>query len=184
MKLTDIEFEDPAFKACVLATGLETAEEITELKCRKQSISSASGIEHFPNLKLLDLTRNKLTELDVSHNPLLEELYLGNNRIEALDLSHNPNLTHLEIFINEIAELDLTVTPKLENLYANANDLEVIDLSSNTDIDEILVSDNNLREIRLPEGCKPTVFKAENNMLPEAQKAHLRSLVDSHRCKV
>ena len=53
MKLSEIDFEDDAFKACVLASGEENAEDIKELRCRKQKIKSAAGIEHLTNLKLL-----------------------------------------------------------------------------------------------------------------------------------
>ena len=105
MKLTDIEFEDDAFKACVLATGMENAEDVIELRCRKQGIESAAGIEHLTNLKLLDLTRNEISKLDLSKNTKLEEAFLGNNELKSLDISGCSALTHLAVFINELDEL-------------------------------------------------------------------------------
>ena len=56
MKLTDIEFADEAFKACVLGSGVEDSDELVELVCRKQKIRSVEGIEHLTELKLLDLS--------------------------------------------------------------------------------------------------------------------------------
>lgn len=56
MKLTDIEFDDDAFKTCVLETGVETTDELTELRCRDRGIESAKGLEQLTALKLLDLT--------------------------------------------------------------------------------------------------------------------------------
>jgi len=101
MKLTDITFEDDVFKACVLASGLENAEDITELKCRKQKITSAAGIEHLVNLKTLDLTRNELSELDLSKNIMLEEVFVGNNELRSLDISGCARLSYLEVFIKQ-----------------------------------------------------------------------------------
>ncbi|TVZ38804.1 Leucine Rich Repeat (LRR) protein [Alteromonadaceae bacterium 2753L.S.0a.02] len=184
MKLSEIEFEDDAFKEAVLATGLENAEEVTEIRARKSSIVKVNGLEHFPNLRLLDLTRNRLTDIDLSSNPLLEEVYLGNNEIEEIDLSANPNLTHLEIFINDISELDLTPLTKLENLYANKNDLTELDLSNNPFIEQIQVSDNELETLVLPENVKPFIIKAENTKLDDETISRLKELVTDHNLKL
>lgn len=184
MKLADIQFEDKAFEAAVLATGLEKAEEVTEIRARKQSINKVNGLEHFPNLKLLDLTRNQLTEIDVSPCSALEELYLGNNELEEIDLSHNTELTHLEIFINDISELDLSSLTKLENLYANKNDLTEIDLANNPAIEEIHLNDNELEELTLSAHCTPFVIKIENTKLADDTKAWLKTLVDEHNFKI
>ncbi len=184
MKLTDIDFADETLKSIVLATGFEEAEDVIEIRARKSAITSAQGIEFLPNLKLLDLTRNRLESVDVSKNTLLQELYLGSNELEELDLSQNSQLTHLEVFINEIAELDLSGTPKLENLYANKNDLTKLDLSNNPMIEEIQVSDNDLEELTLPKDCKPYIIKAENTKLDDDTKELLRHIVSSGKVKI
>jgi Leucine-rich repeat (LRR) protein len=184
MKLSDIEFDDEVFKTVVMASGVENAEELTHIRGRKKSIKSAKGIEHFSNLKFLDLTRNMLAELDLTHNPLLEELYVGNNQLEELDLSCNPNLTHLEIFINDIAELDLSASSKLENLYANGNELSELDLSASEYVEELQVSDNNLKQITLAEPARLKICMAQNNFLPEEFKASLRNTLDTHNLKL
>ena len=127
MKLSEINFEDDAFKACVLASGEENAEDVIELVCRKQKIKSAAGIEHLVNLKMLDLTRNELSELDLSKNTLLEELFVGNNELTRLDISGCGLLTYLEVFINQLETLDLSNNPLLETICANKNELEALD---------------------------------------------------------
>ncbi len=184
MKIADIKFDDEAFRAAVMASGVENAEELTHIKGRKKTIKSARGIEHFTNLKFLDLTRNMLAELDLTQNPLLEEVYVGNNQLEVLDLSCNPNLTHLEIFINDIAELDLSGSSKLENLYANDNELSELDLSASEYVEELQVSDNNLKQITLAERPRLRVCMAQNNFLPEEFKVSLRNSLDTHNLKL
>ena len=149
MKIADIEFEDEAFKECALATGCENAEEVTKLICRKKGITSLQGIEHFTNLKLLDVTRNSLEKLDVSNNLLLEELFAGNNELQYLDVSKNANLTHLEVFINELSELDVSNNAMLEELYAYKNELSKIDLSKNQNLVDLRLGSNDLEDINL-----------------------------------
>ena len=184
MKLTDIEFEDEAFKAVILATGADTTEQVTEIRGRKSGIKKVKGLEHFPNLKLLDLTRNLITDIDLSANKLLEELYLGNNDLDEIDLSQNTQLTHLEIFINNISELDLSALGKLENIYANNNDLTELDLTGNPLIEEIHLNDNELEQLTLAENCKPFIVKVENTKLGEETRSLLKELIAPHNLSV
>jgi Leucine-rich repeat (LRR) protein len=184
MKLTEIPFEDEAFKAVIFNTGAENAEDIIELRARKKSISSIKGIEHLPNLKLLDLTRNQLVSANLSANVTLEEIYLGNNEIEELQLGAKPNLTRLEIFFNDIENLDLSGAPNLEDFCATRNELVQLDLSANTKIEEISVNDNHIAELKLPENCIPRIVKAENNPLPDTTKEWLRSVVEANNLRL
>lgn len=176
MKLTDIDFEDDAFKACVLATGAGNAEDIIELRCRSQGIESAAGIEHLTGLKLLDLTRNELSELDLSKNVLLEELFVGNNELGSLDISGCGALTHLEVFINELDELVLDQNPLLEELYANKNELEEIDLSNNSELVDLRLSGNELSDLTLPANARLQRLDIEQNPLSDAARARVTAL--------
>jgi len=97
-------------------------ENVTELIFSDNYITDLTGIEDFSmlehlyldhnldltsidisnnfNLKILNVSQNSLTELDLSNNILLEELYCGNpsddtwpqNQITKIDLSNNPNI--------------------------------------------------------------------------------------------
>jgi len=185
MEIKDLPIEDEAFKAAVLASGFTDSEEVTEIRARKQKIRSVEGLEHFPNLKLLDLTRNQITEIDLSGNPLLEELYLGSNELEELDVSHNKALRHLEIFINEIESLNLEGLTQLENVYASKNDLVELNLSSNPLIDEIQLSNNqDFSSLTLPKDHVPFIVKAENTQLSEDTKTFLAENLSTHNFKI
>lgn len=175
MKLDDISFDDEAFKNAVLASGASEAEQVTEIRGRKQQIRSTRGLEYFPNLKLLDLTRNRISELDLSGNPHLQQLFVGNNALEELDVSGLLELEGLEVFMNDLESLDLTKNPKLEVLYANANDFSELDLSSNPLLEEVQLNDNQLKQLVLPEGINLQSFAAANNLFTEEQKAELQN---------
>ncbi len=165
MKLSDIVFEDEAFKACVLASKALDSKDLVELICRKQKIESIAGIEHLTDLKRLDLTKNKLTEANLSHNSKLEEVCLGNNRIEKLDVSTCKELTHLEVFMNDLEALDLSYNPKLENIYANQNEFEELDVSKNAELEDLRVDSNNLTTINISANTKLSRLDIGNNPL-------------------
>ncbi len=173
MKVAEIPFTDESFKACVLETGCEEAEDIVELRCRRKKIEDTTGLEYLTSLKLLDLTRNKLTELDVSKNINLEELFVGNNELVTLDLSQNKALKHLELFINEIEEIDVSSNTQLEELYLDKNELSEIDLSKNTALLDFRISSNELTEIDLTQNSMLEKLVLEKNKLPEDIKADL-----------
>ena len=179
MKLTDIDFKDDAFKACVLATGAENAEDVIVLNCRKQKIKSAVGVEYLTNLKVLDLTRNEIGELDLSKNALLEEAFLGNNELSSLDISGCSKLSHLEVFINQLDELDLSNNPLLEAFYANKNDLEAIDLSNNKELVDLRLSGNELSVIDLTANDKLERLDLEKNPLSDATKSMLQKFQEA-----
>ena len=95
-------FPDPAFSAFVsenfdkdgngLLSGAEAAA-VTEIHCSGHGITDLTGIEYFPNLKVLDCSDNDLTELDLSGNPALTKLDVtGNDGLKEVDISGNPGL--------------------------------------------------------------------------------------------
>jgi Leucine-rich repeat (LRR) protein len=176
MKLSDIEFTDDAFKACVLASGEENAEGVMELRCRKQGIEDTTGIEYLTNLKLLDLTRNEISKIDLSKNTRLEEVFLGNNELSALNISGCNALTHLEVFTNELNELDVSNNPQLEEIYADKNELESLDLSKNKKLVDLRLSGNELADIDLSANDKLEKLVLEKNPLSERAKAMLQQL--------
>jgi len=167
MKISEIEFEDEAFKTCALESGFENAEDVVKLTCRNKGISNTKGLEYFTGLKLLDVTRNQLEELNVSNNIMLEELFAGNNQLISIDLSSNPSLKHLEVFINELTDLDVTKNKKLEEIYANKNELTIVDLKNNHELLDLRLSDNELATIDLKANTKLERLFVDKNEIPD-----------------
>ena len=109
------------------ADGILTEQErqaVTELQLSGLGLTSLEGLEAFPNLKVLDCSRNSLTRLDVSGNPALTQLHCAYNKLTSLDLSKNLALEHLNCNFNLIRQLDLTGHSKLISLYCEMNQME------------------------------------------------------------
>lgn len=176
MKLSEIEFEDDNFKTCVLETGFEDSNDLVELICRKKKIKSVKGVEHLTELKLLDLTRNKLTDIDLSKNTKLEEVFLGNNAIESLDVSGCTALTHLEVFMNDLEQIDISKNILIEELWADLNNLKSLDLSSSAELVDLRVNSNDLSELDLSGNTKLEKLLIQENRLADDVKARLSNL--------
>lgn len=86
------------------------------------------------NLRVLELSNNLFSSIDVSHNPNLEEFLIEDNLLTGLDVSHNPNLIKLACSRNNISGmLDLTRNPNIQTLYCFSNQLLRLQLA-NTNI--------------------------------------------------
>ena len=176
MKLSDIEFEDINFKTCVLEGGFEDTNDVVELICRKNKIKSIKGVEHLTELTLLDLTRNQLSDIDLSKNTKLEELFLGNNAIESLNISGCTALTHLEVFMNELEEIDISKNIFIEDLWADLNNLKAIDLSSSSELVDLRVNSNDITDLDLTRNTKLEKLLIQENPLSDDVKAKLSKL--------
>lgn len=85
---------------------------------------------------------NRLTAIDLSGNPKLEKLYFKKNKLQSIDLSRQTGLTELSCEGNKLTSLNLSKAPLLEKLYAKDNSLESIDLSACQKLQELNLSAN------------------------------------------
>ena len=127
----------------------EELAEVTEINLNDTfnwTVKDATGIGHFPALKYLTCSDNKLTSLDVSKNTNLEKLYCGDNSLEALDVSKNTKLTYLSCRNNSLTSLDVSQNKALEELYCFGNNLTSLTISStkNTALKMVACSKNNI----------------------------------------
>lgn len=112
-------------------------------------ILSLDGIEHFTALKVLNIQKHGLTELDLSSNTNLENLNCSNNSLTSLNLGTNTNLKILNCTGNKLADLDISENTGLINLFAESNALTSIDLEQNTLLETINLNENKLQQIDL-----------------------------------
>ena len=73
------------------------------------------------NLKILNISGNNLTSVDLSENALIEAVALGGNAITQLNFGTAANLTHIECFSNNLSSLDVSNIENLAMLSANRN---------------------------------------------------------------
>ena len=97
----------------------------TSLKAFDKNIISLNGIEVFNYLEWVDLSYNKIAEIDLLRNfTSLKWLVLSKNQIKEIDVLENlKSLERLELSSNQVKEIDSLV--KLTSL-------KYLDLSSNS----------------------------------------------------
>ena len=90
------------------------------LRSNQMADISTTGLNtKFPSLKVLDLSRNKISELDQKEFSRLEELYLDNNKIRYLrkyTFNGMPMLEKLSISSNDLEYIDKLAFFNLTNL--------------------------------------------------------------------
>ena len=119
-----------------------------------QHIYSLRGIEHFPNLRVLDLRDGwgySMDSLDLSQNLLLEEVNCSNVGLVFLDISQNAALKDLSCSNNNLTSLNLSGNPVLEFLNCSNNDLTSLDLSKNPALQELGCDGNSILCLDLSE---------------------------------
>lgn len=180
MDLRIINFPDKKFKSYLIKhfdsdgdgeISLTDALSITKVLCPQSGIKSLAGIEYFPNLSILDCSRNKLEALDVSQNSRLEylscyqnfeleqlnitsnisliSLYCGNCSLYSLDVSKNTELSILSCGFNSIEEIDLCQNVKLSLLRVRRCGLEELEIRNLMNLQYLDCSENKIHELRL-----------------------------------
>ena len=90
----------------------------------------------------MDVSDNKLTNLDISKNVKLTKLYVSDNKLTNLDISKNVNLTIVDAYKNKLTGLDTRKNVNLEQLRVYNNELTSLDVSNNINL-RFLNADHN-----------------------------------------
>jgi surface protein len=138
-----------------------------------KGIKALDGIEHFENLRILDVRTNNLTEIDITKNLKLEELYISNttsskefNRINEINFTNNTLLKIIEVRDIGLLSIDLSANSQLEelslgNYHSWESGISTVDLSNNPKLKYLSISqlptfssidlsyNSNLEELRL-----------------------------------
>ncbi|WP_290137615.1 leucine-rich repeat domain-containing protein [uncultured Dubosiella sp.] len=208
-------FPDPLFREYLAKTfgfvegsklSQEQLDRVTEISCsgldsmdlNKPRMDSVTGIEHFRNLKKLDVSSNNLGKIDISNNTQLTELRVDYTKLSALDITNNPGLEVLWYAGNPIgnldvshlsqlrslscgstnrSQLDVSSNPLLEQLFCGSNDLTELDLSNNGLLKELNASHNALRFLILPKTSKLEQLDCSFNQLEEIMLPERSNLI-------
>ena len=176
--IKDIAFVDENFKRCVLDTALahnwQLATDFTELSCTEVSIISVADLKAFVNLTLLNLSHNRLTDIDLTAQTQLTTLDLGSNLLTDIDLSAQTELTRLylrfeyyELNKNILTAIDLSAQTQLTELDLSGNELTAIDLSAQTQLTYLNLGRNKLTDIDLPTQTQLTHINLIYNQLTD-----------------
>lgn len=118
------------------------AQEISELYLRTSDISSMQGIEHFSNLKYLDVFSNNISTLNLDNNINLKTLICDNNNLTGLDLSKNLVLEYLSCSWNNIIGIILPNSNVLQKIHCMNNQISNLNMSNNVGL-KVLNLENN-----------------------------------------
>ena len=94
---------------------------IRELWLSNKGIASLKGIEHFTALKELTVSKNQLTEIDLSQLTNLTSLDVSENLLTELLLPEQPRLRHLNCFDNQLTSLDVSGCEEISYIYCYHN---------------------------------------------------------------
>ena len=174
--ITDANVPDKTFREYLLkqfdkdGNGVLTPAEryaVTEIDVENKYISNLSGLQFFPNLKVLNCSHNRLTKLDVSKNTVLQELVCWENQLTSLDVSQNTALQELACFQNQLTSLDVSQNPALQKLSCWDNRLTSLDVSKNTELTYLKCSYNRLTELDVSKNTELTYLDCSYNRLTE-----------------
>ena len=178
--ITDANVPDKTFREYLLkqfdkdGNGVLTPAEryaVTEIDVENKYISNLSGIQFFPNLKVLNCGHNRLTKLDVSENTVLQELVCWENQLTSLDVSQNTALQELACFENQLTSLDVRQNPALQKLDCWDNRLTELDVSQNTKLTALYFDSNQITSLQADNCTNLTViFTGSNKYKVEVYK--------------
>ena len=149
---------------------------VTEIDVENKYISNLSGLQFFPNLKVLNCSHNRLTKLDVSKNTVLQELVCWENQLTSLDVSQNTALQELACFENQLTSLDVSQNPALQKLNCGHNRLTSLDVSKNTELTYLDCGYNRLTELDVSQNTKLTELYFVSNKITSLQADNCTNL--------
>ncbi|MBR4343206.1 MAG: leucine-rich repeat domain-containing protein [Lachnospiraceae bacterium] len=178
--INEANFPDPAFRQFISESvdtdknGILSVEErsIDRMQPCKLKIEDLSGIEFFPELKILYCNGNKLTSLDISHNTNLTLLECQENLLTELDISKNQELKHLICGDNKLTSIDISKNLKLEELNIKKNKLTSLDTSINTALCHIRIDHNDIAELDLSNNANLADLFCLKNKLTSLDVTH------------
>jgi len=101
-----------------------------------------------PEMKILGLQDNEISEIDAEGLPGCLGIDIGKNRLKEIDVSGNTELVELYINDNEIDRIDLSRNPKLKYFYCHNNRIEKLDTTANPLLRHLNATENPLKEIK------------------------------------
>ncbi|MCI3937613.1 T9SS type A sorting domain-containing protein [Chryseobacterium aahli] len=122
------------------------AEKVSFIKCPNLNIGSVEGLSYFTNTKVLNISKNHISNLDVSNLKNLFTLNSAYNNLTSLDTSENINLYDLKFNNNPSLQKLFIKNGKDQYIaeYVGPSEIYPDDNFFNTDIKYICTDDSEL----------------------------------------
>lgn len=165
--------------------GLRYLKYLSVLKATMNEISDAEDLAQLPNLRVVDLSKNRLTAVPLTAPvlaklilyrnlldstgflralPSLIQLDLGRNKLTELDQisEWNPLLTKIFLYENRLASLPELHLPLLTDLWVDNNHLEVLGpLGFLPSLERLQAKHNRIRSVAQPVAASPLLKTLE-----------------------
>lgn len=142
-------------------------EKVIDIDVNNLHITNLTGIEHFINLKSLNISNNNITSLNLSNNTNLEILLSDNNCLDSIDLRANILLTELIVSNNRLKELDISNNNKLIKLVCNDNMISELDTTNNSNLSELYCSYNMIGALTLSNNLNLNILDCSYNRIKQ-----------------
>lgn len=147
----------------IFESDLEKLSQIKEVNIEKhRHIENIQGIEYFKLLEKLDISFNRIRDLDVSELSNLKELYAYQCGLDTIKLCSFSKLKTLDVTLNNLSFLDLKHQPMLESLSCSNNDLTELDVRNCSLLKELYCQFNYLGDLDLSENKELSTIYCES----------------------
>jgi len=143
------------------------AECIFEIRLINIGLKKIEGLNSFPNLKRLILTRNEIENISIVGLSKLEDLYCPYNKLKTITLDSLPSLKKVLIDDNNLQELDLSKVSTIEHLSCGYNKLNDLDVSRLKNLKELGIVQNQIKKIDISLNQSLETFQFQENPMSE-----------------
>ncbi|CAL2108265.1 conserved exported hypothetical protein [Tenacibaculum sp. 190524A02b] len=127
-------------------------------------IEDLTGLEAFINITSLSITKNKITNLDLSKNTKLKTVHAYDNLLETVNFSNNTALIRINLNNNKITNIDLSNNTLLEEVFLSKNLLTVITVIP-SNVKQLFLNENKITSFDASQLSSLTHLSLENNTL-------------------
>ncbi len=142
---------------------------LKRLTIRGHELPSGFSFASVPDLEVLHVTSNALAttfDVDIASNTLIYDLDLSSNKMVNLDMTQNTLLTNVNVSNNELITFDSSQNVLLQNLNASRNNITSLDLSQNVDLQTLNLNTNELPTLNLASNLELLTVNLGTNQLP------------------
>lgn len=167
----ELSLPDKNLQACVneaaQKNNWQSINDITRIECHSKNIASLEGIEKFTGLQKLSLYNNQLTQVSLGHLPDLKHINLAKNKITQVSFSELTALEELYIFGNQLTEFQLINLPKLKLLKFNDNQIKTFTYKDLPAVEKIYMFNNLVEHLDIYHLPKMHYMDARQNPMPD-----------------
>lgn len=166
--ITKVKYIDIRNSGITSLKGIEKCKSLETLYCSSNDITVLDYVDQLENLKCINLSHNRISDIKTLPNSLLE-LQLSRNSITDIDLSYLDNLQHIYLNSNNLFQFHL-----------DCSRVYVMLLNNNKIIDLKLTNLQELLSIHMPEMKEYPIMEGNINFMKIYEQGDFKNLHNLH----